>query len=263
MRRTPIINHCDPTLDPPFKWDTRQEGANNQLIIKMKKKCKIVMLSTNITSNTEVLHIESGGRMIRFNSYHLYIISDDEIKEGDWCVTNLNKMEKFNSPWKGEIEISYKQETRKIIASTDSSLNLPNISEEFIKLYIEKYNSGNPIDEIEVEYEEFVIENGNSKPFKITKYFINKCQMTGIKRNAVEYFIDGGLIVRSSLLRDVAIISILKLDSNNCISIQNIKDSYTKEKVANKIREFRNALLIEVQKGIVSDFTEKWIEKNL
>ena len=27
-------NHRDPTLDPPFKWDTRQEGANILILVE-------------------------------------------------------------------------------------------------------------------------------------------------------------------------------------------------------------------------------------
>ena len=92
---------------------------------------------------------------------HLYIISDDEIKENDYCLnleTNtVFKMHKHGLPTSNR--------NKKIIATTDTSLlklrtdvpeywsdPLPQPSQQFIEKYIEEYNKGNIITDIKVEY---------------------------------------------------------------------------------------------------------------
>ena len=93
---------------------------------------------------------------------HLYIISDDEIKENDYCLnleTNtVFKMHKHGLPTSNR--------NKKIIATTDTSIkifagkgdicdlyyNLPQPSQQFIEKYIEEYNNGNIITDIKVEY---------------------------------------------------------------------------------------------------------------
>ena len=49
---------------------------------------------------------------------HLYILSDDEIKEGDWYLLDDNTINKASA------NLRYKNHEKKIIASTDSSTNL-------------------------------------------------------------------------------------------------------------------------------------------
>lgn len=101
-----------------------------------------------------------------YPSKHIYIISDEEIKEEDYAYHQLDgkiiKVTKENID--GDIRrFGYK----KIIASTDKSLGLPDnytldqlnlqipqIPESFIKVYIEAYNNGKPITEVDLEYEE-------------------------------------------------------------------------------------------------------------
>lgn len=77
--------------------------------------------------------------------YHLYIISDEEIQDGDWfysTVTNNirqninNLIEEFAQP----------DIMSKIITTTNPSLNLPLIPQEFIKEYCE-----NPVEDVWVE----------------------------------------------------------------------------------------------------------------
>ncbi len=87
---------------------------------------------------------------------HLYILSDDEIKERDWCY-NSKLPSKIYQFGKGIAD----KESKKIIATTDSSLNLPLISSvdskvffSFIHYFISEYNKGNIITEVKVEYEE-------------------------------------------------------------------------------------------------------------
>lgn len=90
--------------------------------------------------------------------HHVYVTSDDEIKEGDWItgtekdwgiynevhqvkvVKNLEsgKLFWFNEECNGIGAIP--EQSKKVVSSTDKSLNLHQPSEELIKKYIEDYN---------------------------------------------------------------------------------------------------------------------------
>ena len=119
----------------------------------MQKECNVVMLATD---NSE-LYLKPGKKLeltsnrpqygiknLNFTPQHLYITSDDEIKEGDYCYKhdlkgNVFKWINTTNPW-------YK-DAKKIIATTDKSLiplfckiqtkNIPQISQSLINQYIE------------------------------------------------------------------------------------------------------------------------------
>ena len=90
-------------------------------------------------------------------SQHLYIISDDEIKEGDWFINLFNNVIVQAHNW------IYVSTCKKIIATTDTSLEivskginpvyekLPQPSQQFIEQYIESYNKGKVITDVLVE----------------------------------------------------------------------------------------------------------------
>jgi hypothetical protein len=146
----------------------------------MYKKCKLVMLTSN--EKAPIFSIRSWKKLynsnmvkainpITFNddeSYqHLYIISDEEIKEGDWCIINDSiRIGKYD----GNINKNW---YKKIISSTDSNLNLPQPSQSFIDKYIEEYNKGNIITDVMVEYDTTLgdkeDENQNLIPINIIK----------------------------------------------------------------------------------------------
>ena len=165
----------------------------------MLKKCKIVMLPTN--QKTKYLMVYSDvektkGKLIlnglkndEYKEYqHLYIISDDEIKKGDYIyctITNAIEIAKYNHDY-------LIRDWKKVIATTDTSLlidtyinqgdtvkgnliikrgsdyttelrgkiNLPQPSQQFIQKYIEEYNKGNIITDVLVEYNYFLDDNG-------------------------------------------------------------------------------------------------------
>ena len=87
-------------------------------------------------------------------SQHLYIISDDEIKEGDWFINLFNNVIVQAHNW------IYVSTCKKIIATTDTSLEivskginpvyekLPQPSQQFIEKYIESYNKGEVITDV-------------------------------------------------------------------------------------------------------------------
>ena len=65
-------------------------------------------------------------------AYELYITSDEEIKESDYGLSTLNKIVLIG-------KLYDKSLYKKIIATTDKSLGLPQPSTQFIKAYIEAY----------------------------------------------------------------------------------------------------------------------------
>ena len=103
-----------------------------------------------------------------FEPQHLYIISDDKIKEGGWYFDGtdfIHKKSKHNNTL-----VDGNKQAKKIIATTDTSLinrrqmtfmdeatewiyDLPQPSQQFIEKYIEEYNKGNIITDVLVEYE--------------------------------------------------------------------------------------------------------------
>jgi len=143
----------------------------------MKNKHELIMLATDKAINIPVIQYFQDGTqdmdfwntevqrehpLTGFTEYqancivpqHLYILSDDEIKETDWKYNVVNK-----SITKQDGGFSYESD-KKIIATTDSSLNLPLISSvdpkvffSFIHYFISEYNKGNVISSVSVEYE--------------------------------------------------------------------------------------------------------------
>ena len=177
------------------------------------KNAKVVMLSTNEPSKIGNLATYQGRSLAKVikegvkpintivQFWNLYIISDDEIKENNTH---------FYNPHSGQLHISgnhtdyiaiNKNGCKKIIATTDTSLGLPQPSQQFIEKYIEEYNKGNIITDVLIEYE--LISN--------EEYFGN----TVNPDNDVPYFDEK-----------------LKINpKDNTITIKKVKDSYTREEV--------------------------------
>lgn len=109
------------------------------------------------------------------NFYHLYIISSEEIKEGDWYMychfgewIISNSRETLKNETNTLENLNKDDYFKKIIATTDKSLtkgmycvstgkyqeSLPQPSQSFIEKFVDEYNKGNIITEVMVEYEE-------------------------------------------------------------------------------------------------------------
>ena len=112
--------------------------------------------------DNELLFIKGGSFWIYSKPQHLYILSDDEIKEGD-CVLWLNEkiwkeFKKTDNGWYlqwGTSQFIPIREFKKIIASTDKSI-IPNswIPDSFVEAYVKAYNEGKSITEVNLEMEE-------------------------------------------------------------------------------------------------------------
>ena len=198
---------------------------------------------------------------------HLYVLSNDEIKEGDYCYSyKMNKIVKSTCDVSREANknIGFWE---KVIATTDKTLSqtnrteIPQPSQQFIQKYIEEYNRGNIITDVLVEYE--LISN--------EEYFLNTINPD----ENVPYFDED-----------------LKINPKyNTISIKKAKDSYTKEEVdrmldeqaskttAEMMEKFKDYKSREEIKSLLFKFTNhfdlkrnieitldmqsKWLEENL
>lgn len=163
------------------------------------KKAQVLMLPTN-KGEAQLGLYESIGKEIQLitaksrnwdyikeASYikpqHLYIFSDEEIKEGDWYI-DLSDKENVRPIYKKSQQNGYK-DCKKIIATTDTSIRLGQEdthsrgvsyylqpSQSFLEVYVREYNKGNVIKEVMVEYNEIIDEDGrlkvNSKDNTIT-----------------------------------------------------------------------------------------------
>lgn len=228
------------------------------------KKTKVVMLSTNekaklqLTKNYLNLSIDEFIPDNRFTiGQHLYILSDEEIKEGDWFVGFADGS---ISPFvrqadKSTVEINNWQlnkkgtsSNKKIIATTDKSLftetkaigytedrarvfygkeYLPQPSQSFIGKFVDEYNKGNVITEVLVEYNEPITEI--PKPYK--------------PYSEVEH-LDGTL----------------KISKDNTITIRKVKDSWSTEEMRQKLNDYR---LYAKNSNLSIEMFDKWIEENL
>lgn len=150
------------------------------------KEISAVMLPTKKAENCLIL--QNGNKLsyhkgyltqdylrdgLNAKSFHLYFLSDEEIKEGE--KDELLKQGLYFESSNGLIKTITNQRIKtpgiykKIIATTDTSLtyisvkcsisgsyieeSLPQPSTLFIQKYIDEYNSGRPITKVMVEYE--------------------------------------------------------------------------------------------------------------
>lgn len=203
------------------------------------KRTKVVMLPTNEKATIGFLTQKGKerGHLVHFDrlmpnildseNQHLYFLSDDEIKAGDWYLKNG---ESIIVSALGEIVKGDYKNCKKIIATTDKleipyefdkwSI-IPKPSEGFIQKFVNAYNSGNPITEVDVEYEEYA--EGS-------------------------YGLSDG---------EPLILERLKINSkDNTITIKKVKDSWTTQEVINLLQQFNNDKPGEFD-------CSKWIEENL
>jgi hypothetical protein len=218
----------------------------------MLKKHPVVMLPVNekasiILSETDK-KLKLNGRDSFFAGHyqHLYFLSDEEIKEGDWfydsCFGVNNGIYKH---LKGFIN----KTSKKIIATTDNLLvpsiveprlgmYLPQPSESFIEKYIEKYNKGEQIKEVMVEYEGSKFIKG-----KLTNW--NKDGEVEPFLHTLEYKIKVN-------------------PKDNTITIKPIKDSWNREEVIEFAEKFYNRFDFGFSTKIEYNSEDlKWIEQNL
>ena len=222
----------------------------------MYKECSVILLPTdNINKIGDICMFPYGFNIaaitdIGYPTQHLYILSDEEIKEEDWFIRNKEIHQCYisnsaevgfktnkNSVYCGIDTFWNKIYCKKIIATTNSELtkqvwssdgktimaesNLPRPSEDFIKSYCEK-----PIDKILVEYidngsEEWMGDDENGEPFWNERWE-------------------------------------LKVNPDNTINTKSIKDSWNREEVRTLFDRYNEF----IAHHDIEEWND-WIEQNL
>jgi len=232
------------------------------IILPTKEKTGIILgLESNHLYNRIGRYNDNLGKDGSIEFQHLYITSDDEIKEGDKIYNiEFNKIFTVKSIYETVLHeqaisfleggIGNKKDCKKIIATTDTSLsethkqlvkvsetttkvidNLPQPSQQFVTKYIEEYNKGNVIKDVLVEYE-------------------NICQCSNYIEHS--YRVDNKECSDDKGYK-------LKINSkDNTITIKKLKDSWNREEVIKLLNKF----LETAYDGKTKNYN-KWIEENL
>jgi len=203
-------------------------------------KCKVVILPTDKATKFGIQYQTNKlafNPKLPFEGHHLYILNDEEVKEGDYiidfgayktpllfCVRHSSDLTYLNHETKKGITIF------KIIATTDTSLNLPLIPDDFIQAFCE--NNG--------EMHEVIIENELISDNKEYKY----PEILEINYN---------------------VLTKLKITSNNTIIIKPHKETWTREEVIQLLRSAWRASYTYYMPKFTYDFdnTNKWIDNNI
>ena len=226
----------------------------------MKKSAQVVMLPTNEKAVIGFLTQKGKerGHLVHFDrpmpnildseNQHLYFLSDEEIKEGDWYINTwgdgLPMLCQVNSKEEADDCNRLKHCCKKIIATTDKSLVitkdlgeisrediLPQPSQSFIEKFVEEYNKGNIIKEVMVEYEisNTVYANGKTV-FPLTE----------------------SMVVYNPKINP----------KDNTITIRKVKDSWNRQEMIQVVyRALGNLKHLTLMKD--SDKVDKWIDENL
>lgn len=260
-----------------------QENTEN---LKMKtiqinnghyQECDVVMLPTDKKSDMFICNdilsytnkhqnILAGVKKYPVAYQHLYILSNDEIKKGDWILyTNPNTKRTFIKKCSSVTStyFDYERQTleireipikwaRKIIATTDSSLRLnsvkvstssdftlgqisknmpylPQIPQSFIEKYITEHNKGNVISKVLVQ-----LENDYEEPqgdyFRIKLNQNNEIEVQSQLNRNVEVDFMSPFELPKALPDDVFYKSLDDVDKKQAIldkiSIQILKELY-------------------------------------
>ena len=220
----------------------------------MYKKCKVVMIATDekvesyiylTPKNQLFVNIRNTvPKDVFFNPQHLYILSDDEIKKGDYSQTFKavpnREMVIHHCIDNGDVESANSLECPKVIASTDTSLHaikfrgtkleapskclrgIAVIPQSFIDLYVSEYNKGNKIEEVMVEHFR------PNEAYQISEHWS------------------------------------IKVNSDNTINIKSIKDIWTREEVIEIIERLAFLDICVFDKsGMYTDEYKQWIKSNL
>lgn len=219
----------------------------------MYKDCNVVMLATDkqapifrignwdkLYDSSEILYTNLSDFQDDESYQHLYITSDEEIKEGDWIFDNYAKINLVYQVRKCDLDSSHNRcdNWEKIIATTDTLLikgenvgdnswynPMPTLSQSFINTFISEYNKGNVISKVNVEYEQYDFDEEWSD--------ISGAYPTWKER--------------------------VKL-TNNTINIQSIKDCWTREEV---IELFHSYFHSQGQGEYATMGGEQWLNNNL
>ena len=187
----------------------------------MYKKCKVVMLPTNEKSKLFIGNV--------LGQLQTLVIAHKDKSTNNQHLYILSDDEIKKSDFTHVDLLDIDAGEKKIIATTDSLTTdwmkcseplIPSIPQSFIDKYVSEYNKGNKIEEVMVEYKNTPIAIHNE-------------------------------IIGSECL--------LKLNPDNTINIQSIKDSWTKREVVQLFIKYN----LENKDHLLDKNLFKWLKENL
>ena len=217
--------------------------------------------------------------------YHLYILSDDEIKEGDWYyIPRTNSVNQCqNDPT--ELNLERRFGIRKVIATTDSSLEinsnfdynqllpnknnfrfyLPQPSQAFVKKFVEEYNKGNAIKDVSVEYEIKSNAGLGHNEWVYLQHIVGKRYIpVKIEANIYQNTYELG---KEDTFEDFELEYNLKVNpKDNTITIKKVKDSWNGKEVKQMLADFLTYCWNKNYQfnGLAHDeVADNWFEENL
>lgn len=269
------------------------EKANINSIIKRKHRLNQEHLSLICREDNQSSGFKqwcSGGDLITLNHViltnenwpetsfqHLYFLSDyEEIKYGDYIgYTNLKTwcpVQYLGGDLTGN--------ERKIIATTDGSLGLPKPSISFINKFIKSYNNNNPIERVNVEYDEYATVKQETKwkyaglTLKVDSVYV-KDRADGFGRNLrlsligtpfeETYEFLGEKRYKDTVIweNDLIISYKLKVSNENEITIRKIKDKWDRQEHEQSLRDLAQAISNKHRFGDGIFDIDKWIIDNV
>lgn len=233
----------------------------------MNQKCKIVLIETDKAENCLILNTikelvhypnqvftRSYLNSLNRASFHLYVLSDDKPKEGEYIPTYDEHSNKLNGVIKYDGVMGLPAYPKKIIATTNRSLiksknceclattpegcsecieKFPILSKDFIDKYCIEYNKSNKIEEILVEF----IDNGEEG-------------WSGSN--------ESGEPIWNEKIE-------LLVNPDNTINIKMIKDTWNREEVVSILHSYVDSSVTKslVLNKIFHDQCNRWINQNL
>lgn len=152
-----IKRQCQVVMLPLYV--SKRYNCTEGLIVKCVKSWTPIGEAPKEINKLSVYKNWSTGVLDHYEPQHLYFTSDEDIKEGE---PHIFTFETFDEIIETRVETklivgySYNKDVevrKKIIASTDTSLGLPQPSPAFVEKYISEYNKGNLIEKVVVEYD--------------------------------------------------------------------------------------------------------------
>lgn len=230
---------------------------------KYYQECEVVMLDSNnksyfgfltkkgkeVFNDLRYFNMEMPQILDSVNQ-HIYFLSNEEIKEDDWCIFMYDLAPKYGI-CKGR-NIQDKSLAKKIITTTDTSLGLPQPSKSFIQAYIKAYNEGKPITKVLIEYEIKNISDDEGF-FNLTERIkINSSNEITIKK-----------VKNSYTQQEVDDL----LDRNTCqitaLMLEKFKGYKSREEVIQILVDYSNNLLNQRYRGNTTEVINQFIEENL
>lgn len=214
------------------------------------KKAQVVLLPGN--NETTIYYFDKTKRLgyfkdskiaesLEFEKRHLYIITNDEIEVGDWFLTNLSiikqskeiKNQSIIDTFGGEQLVSI---CKKIKSTTNKSLNISQLSQQFIEGYIAEYNKDNIINNVLPEEESFALKYGS----KIKVW-----------DDEVEYATTGFFVGFRHHEFNVLVITDLDFKQTTTLTAYKNCDTYIEEKVQLTLYDISNGLGVGIPPHLI------------